>query len=92
MLKEKVQPSMRCEMLLNTLVVPLKHCVCVCLCVFVMLAGGHPAVRRGGRSRVVAAEVPEHAGGGGSCQEHQQAGGTGDSYGVCHPHGLVSRR
>lgn len=76
-------------MLLNTVVVPVKHCVC---CVFVMLTGWYPAVRRGCRPRVVAEEVPEHTGGGGGGQEHQQAGGTGDSHGVRHPHGLVRLR
>lgn len=60
--------------------------VCVCLCAH---SGWHPAVRRGSCPRVVSEGLPDHTGGGGGRQEHQQTGGTRDAHGVRHPHSLV---
>lgn len=38
---------------------------------------------------MVSEGLPDHTGGGGGRQEHQQTGGTGDAHCICHPHGLV---
>lgn len=62
----------------------MKHFVCV-----VERPGGHTAVRRGRRARVVPQGLPDHTGGGGGRQEHQQAGGKGDAHSVRHPQGMV---
>ncbi|CAG14085.1 unnamed protein product, partial [Tetraodon nigroviridis] len=53
-------------------------------------AGGHTPVRRGGLARVVTEGLPDHTGGGGGRQEHQQTGGQGDAHRLRHPQGLVS--
>lgn len=52
-------------------------------------SGWYTAVWRGSSPRVVSEGLPDHTGGGGGRQEHQQTGGTRDAHSIRHPHGLV---
>lgn len=81
-----------CKMALFALRSAVRHddaAETLCVCV-VKPPGGHTAVRRGSLARVVAEGLPDHTGGGGGRQEHQQTGGQGDAHRLRHPQGLVS--
>lgn len=87
-LKEIVQPrnkSVRCcfpQLYASTTMNIVEILVCVC-------AGWYTAVWWGSRPRVVSEGLPDHTGGGGGRQEHQQTGGTRDAHCIRHPHSLV---